>query len=110
MAGFMKGDVVVVPFPYSDLSQSKRRPAIVVKPLTGDDVILCQITSQAVSDSYALPLEPADFVTGRLTQSSNIRPNRLFTADSAIVLYRVGTLTAEKMADVITAIVQIVES
>ena len=110
MAGFIKGDVVVVPFPYSDLSQSKRRPAVVVKPLTGDDVILCQITSQAVSDSYALPLESTDFVTGRLTQSSNIRPNRLFTADSAIVLYRVGTLTAEKMADVIAAIVQIVES
>ena len=28
MAGFMKGDVVVVPFPYSDLSQSKHRPAV----------------------------------------------------------------------------------
>jgi mRNA interferase MazF len=37
--------VVVVPFPFSDLTQSKRRPAVVVANLTGDDVILCQITS-----------------------------------------------------------------
>ncbi|MDL5503395.1 MAG: hypothetical protein QSU88_09280 [Candidatus Methanoperedens sp.] len=30
MARFVKGDVVVVPFPFSDLSQSKRRPALVI--------------------------------------------------------------------------------
>ena len=45
MARFVKGDVVVVPFPFSDLSQSKRRPALVITELTGDDLILCQITS-----------------------------------------------------------------
>jgi len=36
----VKGDVVVIPFPFSDLSQSKRRPALVVATLEGDDVIL----------------------------------------------------------------------
>ena len=40
MARFVKGDVVVVPFPFSDLSQAKRRPALVVAQLTGDDLIL----------------------------------------------------------------------
>ena len=45
MAKFIKGDVVVIPFPFSDLSQSKRRPALVVVSLEGDDAILCQITS-----------------------------------------------------------------
>lgn len=45
MAGFVKGDVVVVPFPFSDLSQSKRRPALVIANLQGNDLILCQITS-----------------------------------------------------------------
>ena len=52
MATFVKGDVVIVPFPFSDLSQAKRRPALVVVNLKGDDVILCQITSQAKSDNY----------------------------------------------------------
>ena len=43
--GFLKGDVVVLPFPFSDLSQSKRRPALVAANLEGDDIILCQIGS-----------------------------------------------------------------
>jgi mRNA interferase MazF len=46
MAGFVKGDVVIVPFPFSDLTQAKRRPALVVANLRGNDLILCQITSQ----------------------------------------------------------------
>ena len=53
----MKGDVVVVPFPFSDLCQAKRRPALVVSELEGDDLVLCQITSQRIRDSYAIPLE-----------------------------------------------------
>jgi mRNA interferase MazF len=110
MAGFVKGDVIVVPFPYSDLTQNKRRPAVVIKQLAGDDVILCQITSRALSDGYVIPLDAADFVSGKLAQTSNIRPNRLFTADSNIILYRVGSLTQTKIDAVIAAIVQIVQS
>jgi hypothetical protein len=49
MGRFVKGDVVVAPFPFSDLSAAKRRPALVVASLTGDDVILCQITSKAAA-------------------------------------------------------------
>lgn len=40
MAKFVKGDVVVVPFPFSDLSSTKRRPALVFATLTGNDLIL----------------------------------------------------------------------
>lgn len=48
MEKFVKGDVIVVPFPFSNLTQAKRRPALIVAVLHGDDVILCQITSKAV--------------------------------------------------------------
>ena len=76
MATFVKDDVVVIPFPFSDLTHAKRRPALIVAALSGDDLILCQITSQKVRDSYAILLENSDFETGSLKQASNVRPNR----------------------------------
>ena len=66
MARFVKGDVVVVPCPFSDLSQAKRRPALVLVELSGDDRILCQITSQQVRDRYAIELDDSDFEVGSL--------------------------------------------
>ena len=110
MGRFVKGDVVVTPFPFSDLQVAKRRPALVVATFTGDDVLLCQITSQAVSDSYAIPLRSTDFTSGRLAHDSNIRPNRLFTADSNIILYRAGILKPAKLQEVIAKIITIVST
>lgn len=108
MAKFVKGDIVVVPFPFSDLTLSKRRPALVIAPLEGDDIILCQITSQTVKDKYSLSLDDTDFETGNLKQPSNLRPNRIFTADSHIILYRIGNLKPEKITQAVEKVVEII--
>lgn len=110
MARFVKGDVVVVPFPFSDLSQSKRRPALVMANLQGDDVILCQITSQSVRDEVAVPLTEADFLAGSLQRNSNVRPNKIFTADKKILLYKVGSITTDKLGQIITRLVEILNA
>lgn len=107
MAKFVKGDVVIVPFPFSDLSEAKRRPALVVAELTGDDLILCQITSQAISDSYAISITNTDFLSGGLNRNSNLRPNRLFTADNSLIIYKAGTLKPKKLEEVIDQIISI---
>ena len=107
MARFVKGDVVVVPFPFSDLTRAKRRPALVIAQLEGDDLILCQITSQRIRDRYAVLIDENDFETGTLKQKSNVRPNRIFTADRHIVLYRIGHLKPNKISEVIERIVDI---
>jgi mRNA interferase MazF len=109
VAGFVKGDVVVVPFPFSNLADSKRRPALVLSRLDGGDLILCQITSQQTRDRYAVSLADADFVSGGLKQPSNIRPNRVFTADRSLILYRAGGLRPEKVREVIDCFVAILE-
>ena len=109
MGGFVKGDVVVLNFPFSDLSQTKRRPALVVATPQGDDVILCQITSQARTDAYSILLEQSDFSSGGLNQTSRVRPNRLFTADEAIVVYRAGRISNDKLSDVIDRLIVILE-
>lgn len=72
----------------------------VVANLTGDYVILSQITSAAKSDQYSILLAKNDFNTGNLKVESRIRPNRLFTADKSIVEYRAGTLKKEKIKEV----------
>jgi mRNA interferase MazF len=109
VAGFVKGDVVVLPFPFSDLSISKKRPALVIAPVqTHNDVILCMITSKATKDGSAVLLRENDFEAGRLPQESNIRPNRLFTADATLILRTAGKLKATKVEEVVAEIIRII--
>ena len=110
MARFIKGNVIVIPFPYSDLSKAKRRPALVIACLKGDDIILCQVTSQSVKDEYSISLSEKDFIEGSLKKQSNIRPNRIFTADSNIVLYKIGQINDKKFKEVINKIIAIINN
>ncbi len=110
MEGFVKDDIVVVPFPFSDLSHAKRRPALVLTSLQGNDLILCQITSRNIKDDYAVSLHENDFETGSLHQESNARPNRIFTADIHIILYRIGRIKNHKLHQIIDKVIEIVKS
>lgn len=107
MGTFIKGDVVIVPFPFSDLSNSKKRPALVLANLEGDDLILSQIISQNIFDSYSINIEASDFRDGTLNKKSNVRPNKIFTADQNIILYKIGSLSDEKMKEIINKVVEI---
>src|SRR5260370_37545033 len=93
----LAGEVVVLPFPQTNLQAGKRRPALVVAELTGDDVILCQITRQARSDRYSVALSHADFERGRSAEDSFIRPNRLFTVEHSVILYAAGKVKRLKL-------------
>ena len=94
------GDVVVIPFPQTNLQVGKRRPALVVVDLPGDDLILCQITSQARFDPYSVILGPPDLQSGRLTLQSFGRTSRLFTVEKSVILYVVGQINAAKLAEI----------
>jgi mRNA interferase MazF len=102
-----KGDIVAIPFPFSDLSGSKLRPALVLSSLRGDDVILCQITSKNRFDEYSVQLAEPDLCSTNLRESSTIRPNRIFTADKAIISYRLGQLSEHKIKEVERKLMQI---
>lgn len=108
MAQFIKGDVVVLPFPFSDLTGAKRRPALVLADLQGDDIILWQITSQLNNDPYAITLNNSDFSNGSLPAASNIRPNRIFTADKNIIIKKAATISISKMQSVINVVHEII--
>ena len=104
---FVKGDVVVVPFPFSDLSTSKRRPALVIANASGGDIILAQITSRNTSDNLSIAISVDDFSEGGLREMSNVRPNKLFTAESSIIAYKAGSLKPDKIKAVTAAIVNL---
>ncbi len=110
MERFVKGDIIVVPFPFSDLSATKRRPALIVANLSGDDFILCQITSEARKDEYSVVLENQDFKVGSLDKTSMIRPNRLFTADRSIISYKIGSIKEIRLKEVEDKIIKIIKS
>ena len=110
MAKFVKGDVVIIPFPFSDLSNSRKRPALVIAKLSGDDLILCQITSQNRKDDYVIPLEKNDFKIGNLPISSYIRPNKIFTGDKNIILSKAGTITNYKLDEATQKIIDILKA
>ena len=94
------GEVVVLPFPQTNLQSGKRRPALVVAALPGDDLILCQITSRNRSDGFSIPLAVDDFERGRLVMDSFVRPNRLFTVESSVIIYAAGKVTITKLNEV----------
>jgi mRNA interferase MazF len=95
MEGFVKGDIVVLPFPFSDLSSSKKRPAYVAAAPGGDDLILCQITSQPKEDS--VEISGSELSQGKLNLMSYVRITKIFTADKSIIAYRLGSIKKEKI-------------
>ena len=72
------GSVVLVRFPFSDLSSSKLRPALVIASAGQDDWILCQVTSNLYTDPIAIRITDSDFETGSLQRVSYARPDLKF--------------------------------
>lgn len=107
MGKFAIGDVVLIDFPYSDLTTFKKRPALVIGMAEFDNVILCQITSSPFSSKIAIRVEINDLHTGTLPVTSYIRPDKIFTADTSIVYKRLATLSLVKYKDVKKALMHI---
>ena len=94
------GEVVVLPFPQTDLQTGKRRPALVVANLSGNDLVLCQITSQSRSDSYSVLLTSNVFEHGSSNVDSFIRCGRLFTVERSVILYSAARVRQAKLDEV----------
>ena len=100
MEEFVKGDVVVTFFPFTDMSAIKKRPALVVADLKGENIILCQITTKKRRDGDKIELSDSDFVEGNLDFESFIMPSIIFTSEKAAISYRLGKLKKEKISEV----------
>lgn len=104
------GSVVTVYFPFSDLSQSKVRPAVILADAGRSDWILCQVTSRAYADPNAVRLEDKDFASGSLALTSFARPGKLFTANTSLMAAEVGKLKNDAFRQVAGAVVSLLQS
>ncbi|MBN3905740.1 MAG: type II toxin-antitoxin system PemK/MazF family toxin [Nostoc sp. NMS1] len=104
-----KGDVISIPFPFSDTSATKKRPALVIAESDNNNIIVCPITSKP-GRNYEIKLEDQDFRVGKLNLSPcYIRPNIIATVDKSNVIRFIGNLKDAKINEVITAIIEILQ-
>jgi len=68
------------------------------------------LTSQQIRDRYTISITDTDFTEGTLRKPSNIRPNRLFSASTNLILYRAGRLNNQAVASVIDRIIEILQT
>jgi len=104
------GAVVLVQFPFSDLSQAKLRPAVVLADAGRGDWILCQITSKPYADPRAITLVDASFASGSLRVTSYARPAKLFTANRNLMVAQVGKLKADPFRQIVEAVIGILRA
>ncbi|MGE0276454.1 MAG: type II toxin-antitoxin system PemK/MazF family toxin [Nitrospiraceae bacterium] len=97
-------------FPFSDLSQTKLRPAVVLADARRGDWILCQVTSKPYGDTQAIKLEDTDFSTGSLRVPSYARPGKLFTANRDLIISEVATLKSQSLKQVVDAVVNLLRA
>ena len=101
---YKRGDIVLVPFPFTDLSSSKRRPALVISPdafnLQMQDLVVAAITSQ-LTNEHALTIEQSDCVDGMLPKTSIVKLAKVFTIHSSLVIKRICGLRSEKLDSVL---------
>lgn len=97
-------DIVFVSFPFSNLSDTKLRPALVLAYAQKNDWILCQITSKSYSDIQAVRIDEDDFTWGTLERISYVRPGKLFTASEEVIVKNVAALKEKTHQAIISAI------
>jgi mRNA interferase MazF len=110
MGSFATRQVILLPFPFSDLSASKLRPALLLAAAGKGDWLLCQITSNPYADPRAVTLAEADFAEGGLQRVSHARASKLFTAHESLFQRAVGELKAERHTQVVEAVVEMVRA
>ena len=103
------GSVVLVAFPFSDLSATKLRPAVVLADAGRGDWVLCQVTSNAYADPGTVQLTDADFESGSLRRLSFARPGKLFTANASLMRAEVGHLAPDGLRKIRAAVLHIFE-
>ena len=105
--------IILVPFPYTDLSGAKKRPSLVVSSLEfnskTEDIICCLITSNLEDKQHSIKITNKDMEDGFLEFESKIKPYRLFTINKKLAYKVLGKLNLSKSKMVVDEISDIIK-
>ena len=110
MEGFVKGDIVVIDFPYSDFKNIKRRPVLILKVPKGHDVIVAQITGSSYEKIVEVSLKENDFSKGNLKRESFVRIDKIASIEKSLIKYKACSLKHEKFEEILNQIVSFLRS
>ncbi|MGH7825379.1 MAG: type II toxin-antitoxin system PemK/MazF family toxin [Candidatus Binatia bacterium] len=111
---FDRGDVVLVPFPFTDLTTQKQRPGLVISSKSFNDssadAILLAITSQVPKDlqhsDYSLSLDEQK--KGGLPKPSVVKATKVVTLSQALIRKTLGKLPAETVNQIVGKLVSVI--
>ena len=110
MEGFVKGDVIIIEFPYSNLRDVKRRPVLILKVPKGEDVIVAQITGESYEDSVEILLKKENFKQGGLKRISYLRIDKIASIEKYLIKYKAGSLKQNKFNEIMDKICSFLKS
>jgi mRNA interferase MazF len=108
--GFKQGDVVLVPFPFTDLSAAKQRPALVVSPNrlndSRPDLVVAAITSQtpAALAEDEVRLADADLNVCGLPKASIVKLGKIFTIHQGLIRKKLGQVPSDTLNMILQAL------
>lgn len=101
---FEQGEILIVPFPFSDLSGTKQRPVLVLSKIeynkNTDDLITCGITSNLKDSRNSILIENNSLEIGNIPIRSRIKVDKLFTLEKTIVKKVIGKINKETLEKV----------
>lgn len=100
---YSRGDVVLIPFPFTDLSAKKTRPAVVVSGVhyhsARSELLLAYVSSQIARADLRIDHLLADWASAGLPKPSFVRP-KLAAIEPTLIVYHIGKLSARDMMEV----------
>jgi len=107
---YKQKDIVLIPFPYSDLTGSKRRPAIIIsnnKLNDSEDRICCLITSK--KPKKGLLISSNFLEKSKLPFKSWVKPERIFTVNERIIIKKICKINNELHHNIVKTICELIK-
>ncbi|MGI0003731.1 MAG: type II toxin-antitoxin system PemK/MazF family toxin [Candidatus Nitrosotenuis sp.] len=101
---FEQGEIVLISFPFSDLTQAKQRPVLVLSKKdhndSSSDFVCCGITSNLANKRYSVLLDKNEIGEGSIPKQSRIKFNKIFTLEKTLVRKKLGKISDRKLKQV----------